>query len=52
MSAQGRRGGHPAITLFAFVFLVALGIDYSIFVMTRTREESLKRGTRPASSGR
>jgi RND superfamily putative drug exporter len=28
------------------VFLVALGVDYSIFLMTRVREESLKVGTR------
>lgn len=33
--------------LFAFVFLVALGIDYNIFLMTRVREEALKLGTRP-----
>jgi len=43
----GFPGGDPAITLFAFVFLVALGIDYSIFLMTRAREEALKQGTRP-----
>jgi len=35
------------VTLFGFVFLVALGIDYSIFLMTRVREESIKVGTRP-----
>jgi putative drug exporter of the RND superfamily len=40
-------GGDPAIPLYAFVFLVALGIDYSIFLMTRVREESVRRGTRP-----
>jgi len=39
-------GGDPAITLFGFVFLVALGIDYSIFLMTRAREEAVLRGTR------
>jgi RND superfamily putative drug exporter len=33
--------------LFVFIFLVALGIDYNIFLMTRTREESLRLGTRP-----
>jgi RND superfamily putative drug exporter len=33
--------------LFAFVFLVALGIDYNIFLMTRVREEAKKIGTRP-----
>jgi len=32
--------------LFAFVFLVALGIDYNIFLMTRVREETQKIGTR------
>ena len=37
----------PSISLIAFVFLVALGIDYSIFLMTRVREESLRQGTRP-----
>ena len=40
-------GGDPAIPLYGFVFLVALGIDYSIFLMTRVREESAQRGTRP-----
>jgi RND superfamily putative drug exporter len=36
----------PAFALFAFVFLVALGIDYNIFLMTRVREETLRFGTR------
>jgi RND superfamily putative drug exporter len=36
-----------ATILLAFVFLVALGVDYSIFLMSRAREESLTRGTRP-----
>ena len=36
----------PAFPLFAFVFLVALGIDYNIFLMTRVREETLQFGTR------
>jgi len=35
-----------AFPLFAFVFLVALGIDYNIFLMTRVREESQRIGTR------
>ena len=30
----------------AFVFLVALGIDYNIFLMARVREEALRHGTR------
>ncbi len=38
-------GGDPSIPLYGFVFLVALGIDYSIFLMTRVREESLEQGT-------
>lgn len=32
--------------LYAFVFLVALGIDYTIFLITRTREEATQHGTR------
>ncbi|XVX20003.1 MMPL family transporter [Actinomycetota bacterium] len=39
-------GSDPATPLYGFVFLVALGIDYSIFLMTRVREESMRRGTR------
>jgi RND superfamily putative drug exporter len=38
-------GADPSVILYAFVFLVALGIDYNIFLMTRVREESLKVGT-------
>jgi RND superfamily putative drug exporter len=36
----------PALPLLAFVFLVALGIDYTIFLMARAREEALEQGTR------
>ncbi len=39
-------GADQSFPLFAFVFLVALGIDYNIFLMTRVREESLVHGTR------
>lgn len=42
----GFPGADPVVPLYAFVFLVALGIDYSIFLMTRVREESLRHGTR------
>ena len=40
-------GSDPSVPLYGFVFLVALGIDYSIFLMTRVREESQRQGTRP-----
>lgn len=39
-------GSDPSVPLLAFVFLVALGIDYSIFLMSRAREETLEHGTR------
>ena len=39
-------GADPAVPLYSFVFLVALGIDYNIFLMTRVREESKLHGTR------
>ncbi len=42
----GFEGADSALPLFIFVFLVALGIDYNIFLMTRVREEALKYGTR------
>ncbi len=40
------KGADASFPLFTFIFLVALGIDYNIFLMTRVREESLKLGTR------
>ena len=45
----GFAGADPGLPLFVFVFLVALGIDYNIFLMTRVREEALKFGTRRGS---
>ena len=57
MSALGLGGwasvhvlGMPALDyatpLFAFLFLVALGVDYTIFLVTRAREETPAHGTR------
>ncbi|XQZ30489.1 MMPL family transporter [Arthrobacter sp. NyZ413] len=43
----GFPGADPSVPLFGFVFLVALGVDYNIFLMTRVREESALHGTRP-----
>ncbi len=45
----GFAGADPSIPLFVFVFLVALGIDYNIFLMSRVREETMTRGTREGS---
>ncbi|MFF7458141.1 MMPL family transporter [Kitasatospora sp. NPDC008115] len=42
-------GQDNAFPLFVFVFLVALGIDYNIFLMTRVREEAARHGTRPGT---
>ena len=39
-------GADSSYPLFVFVFLVSLGIDYNIFLMTRVREETQRRGTR------
>lgn len=39
-------GADPTVPLYAFCFLVALGVDYSIFLMTRVREEAGIIGTR------
>jgi len=43
-------GEDAAYPLLSFVFLVALGIDYNIFLMTRIREEALRVGTRRGSA--
>jgi putative drug exporter of the RND superfamily len=42
----GDAGFDASIPTFAFIFLVALGIDYTIFLMARVREESRRHGTR------
>lgn len=43
-------GADQSFPLYAFVFLVALGIDYNIFLMTRIREETRQFGTRTGIS--
>ncbi len=42
----GFAGADTGLPLYVFVFLVALGIDYNIFLMSRVREEALRQGTR------
>ncbi|WP_305782591.1 MMPL family transporter [Symbioplanes lichenis] len=42
----GFSGEDTSFPLYVFVFLVALGIDYNIFLMTRVREEAQQHGTR------
>ncbi|MFE3289021.1 MMPL family transporter, partial [Streptomyces sp. NPDC059233] len=42
----GFSGTDASVPLYGFVFLVALGVDYNIFLMSRVREESLALGTR------
>ncbi|CAA9534344.1 MAG: transporter, MMPL family [uncultured Thermoleophilia bacterium] len=45
-TAFGFPGVEPGFPLFAFIFLVAFGVDYNIFLMARVREETLRHGTR------
>ena len=45
-SVVGGEGITFDLTLLAFLFLVALGVDYNIFLMTRVREEARVHGTR------
>ncbi|MFG3473933.1 MMPL family transporter [Streptomyces sp. NPDC047980] len=42
----GFSGTDASVPLYGFVFLVALGVDYNIFLMSRVREEALLHGTR------
>jgi RND superfamily putative drug exporter len=44
--AFGFAGEDPSLPLYAFIFLVALGVDYNIFLMARVREEAQAHGTR------
>jgi len=39
-------GSDPSLPLFAFIFLVALGVDYNIFLMARVREETKRSSPR------
>jgi RND superfamily putative drug exporter len=45
-SRVGAEGVTFDLVLMAFIFLVALGVDYNIFLMTRVREEARVHGTR------
>ncbi|HVS58487.1 MAG TPA: MMPL family transporter [Candidatus Saccharimonadales bacterium] len=45
--AFGFSGVDPALPLYIFLFLVALGVDYNIFLMDRARQEAALQGTRP-----
>jgi RND superfamily putative drug exporter len=42
----GFGGADASVPLYGFVFLVALGVDYNIFLMSRVREEALEHGAR------
>ncbi|MFE7522061.1 MMPL family transporter [Streptomyces halstedii] len=45
----GAKGTDPGLPLLSFVFLVALGVDYGIFLMHRVREETLA-GAEPTNA--
>jgi putative drug exporter of the RND superfamily len=44
----GQPDSDPGLPLFAFIFLVALGVDYNIFLISRIREELPGHGTAAA----
>jgi putative drug exporter of the RND superfamily len=46
IEVQGTAGVDASLPTFAFIFLVALGVDYTIFLMSRVREEAGTFGTR------
>ena len=48
----GQPDSDPGLPLFAFIFLVALGVDYNIFLISRIREERAGRDTRGRGGGR
>jgi RND superfamily putative drug exporter len=45
-TALGHNRIDPGFALFCFLFLVALGVDYTIFLMTRAREETARTNSR------
>ena len=44
----GFSNADPTVPLYGFIFLVALGVDYTIFLMTRAKEETPEKGTKKA----
>jgi len=46
IEVQGALGVDASLPTYAFIFLVALGVDYTIFLMSRVREEASVHGTR------
>ncbi len=48
--AFGFAGVDQTVPLLAFIFLVALGVDYNIFLVSRVREEALVHGTREGTA--
>ena len=48
----GFPGSDPSLPLFAFVFLVALGVDYNIFLISRAREETIQHGSEAGNPAR
>ena len=44
----GQPASDPSLPLFAFIFLVALGVDYNVFLLSRIREARRQRETREA----
>jgi putative drug exporter of the RND superfamily len=44
----GQPASDPSLALFAFIFLVALGVDYNVFLLARIREERGSGGTTEA----
>jgi RND superfamily putative drug exporter len=49
--AIGHPNADPSVPLFGFLFLVALGVDYTIFYITRAKEEAARVGHRAGAAG-